>query len=60
VLTLFNGIALGSWLAAAIGLIGVPLLYWRLTFEDRMLHEQLPGYREYAARVPYRLIPYVW
>jgi len=41
-------------------MIGVPLLYWRLTFEDRMLQEQLPGYRDYVARVPYRLIPYVW
>jgi protein-S-isoprenylcysteine O-methyltransferase Ste14 len=60
VLTLVNGVALGSWFAASIGLIGVPLLYWRLTFEDRMLHEQLPGYRDYAARVQYRLIPYVW
>jgi protein-S-isoprenylcysteine O-methyltransferase Ste14 len=60
VITLTSGIALGSWLAAAIGALGVPLLFWRLVFEDRMLHEKLPGYRDYAARVPYRLIPYVW
>jgi protein-S-isoprenylcysteine O-methyltransferase Ste14 len=28
--------------------------------EDRMLHAQLPGYAEYAARVRFRLIPGVW
>jgi protein-S-isoprenylcysteine O-methyltransferase Ste14 len=59
-ITLASGIALGSWPATAIGAIGVPLIFWRLVFEDRMLHEELPGYRDYAARVPYRLIPLVW
>jgi protein-S-isoprenylcysteine O-methyltransferase Ste14 len=60
VLALANGMALGSWVAAAIGAVGVPLVFWRLTVEDRMLQEQLTGYRDYARRVPYRLIPRVW
>jgi protein-S-isoprenylcysteine O-methyltransferase Ste14 len=60
VLALANGMALGSWVAAAIGAVGVPLVFWRLTVEDRMLQEQLAGYRDYAGRVPYRLIPHVW
>jgi protein-S-isoprenylcysteine O-methyltransferase Ste14 len=28
--------------------------------EERTLAEELPGYREYAQRVRYRLIPRVW
>jgi protein-S-isoprenylcysteine O-methyltransferase Ste14 len=29
----------------------------RTTLEDRTLQEELPGYRAYARRVSYRLIP---
>jgi protein-S-isoprenylcysteine O-methyltransferase Ste14 len=32
----------------------------RTRLEDRMLHEELPGYREYASRVRYRLVPGIW
>jgi protein-S-isoprenylcysteine O-methyltransferase Ste14 len=32
----------------------------RTRLEDRFLRENLPGYREYAARVKYRLLPGVW
>ncbi len=32
----------------------------RTALEDRMLQEELPGYREYAEVVKYRLIPGVW
>jgi protein-S-isoprenylcysteine O-methyltransferase Ste14 len=32
----------------------------RTTLEDRMLQEQLPGYKEYASEVRYRLLPGVW
>ena len=28
--------------------------------EDRMLRSELAGYKEYAARVRYRLLPGVW
>jgi protein-S-isoprenylcysteine O-methyltransferase Ste14 len=54
-------LALGSWLAARIG-----LLSWsRRSFaapclEDRTLREQLPGYAEYAEGVRYRVFPGVW
>ena len=60
VVILANGVALGSWLAAAIGWLGVPLLLWRTGKEDRMLHAELPGYAQYAARVKWRLLPGVW
>jgi len=32
----------------------------REALEDRLLHEQLTGYKAYAARVRYRLLPQVW
>jgi hypothetical protein len=35
-------------------------LGWRIVREERTLRAELPGYDEYAARVRYRLIPYVW
>jgi protein-S-isoprenylcysteine O-methyltransferase Ste14 len=60
VVILANGVALGSWLAAAIGWLGVPILLWRTAKEDRMLRAELPGYAEYAARVKWRLLPGVW
>jgi protein-S-isoprenylcysteine O-methyltransferase Ste14 len=32
----------------------------RTSFEDRMLYNELGGYREYTSRTRYRLIPYIW
>jgi protein-S-isoprenylcysteine O-methyltransferase Ste14 len=55
-----NGLALGSWLATAVGLLAIPMLLWRCIGEDRMLRAGLPGYVEYAARVRWRLIPGIW
>ena len=46
VIILANGVALGSWLAAAISWIGMPILLWRTVKEDRMLHAALPGYAD--------------
>ncbi len=55
-----GGLALGSWLAALIGvLIFLPILR-RIVVEDRLLHEQLEGYAAYAERVRYRIVPGVW
>jgi protein-S-isoprenylcysteine O-methyltransferase Ste14 len=53
-------LALGSsWGLVPGGLIGV-LYVVRTMLEDRMLHHELKGYREYANQVRYRLIPWVW
>jgi protein-S-isoprenylcysteine O-methyltransferase Ste14 len=51
---------LGSWygLAAAPALIAV--LAARAVMEERMLADELPGYRDYAMRVRCRLIPGLW
>jgi len=48
-----------NWTAVPALLI-VVMLVVRTVFEDRMLQADLPGYREYADRVRYRLIPGVW
>lgn len=56
-----SGVALGSWLAAALlAFFSVPFLVWRVVTEDRMLHAELAGYRDYARRIRWRLIPGVW
>ena len=53
-------LALGSWLALVpVALIAATLTV-RTALEDRTLQEELPGYKEYAARVRYRLLPGVW
>jgi protein-S-isoprenylcysteine O-methyltransferase Ste14 len=55
-----GGPALGSWLAALIGLLLVLPLLRRATWEDRVLREQLEGYAAYARQVRYRMFPGVW
>jgi protein-S-isoprenylcysteine O-methyltransferase Ste14 len=53
-------LTLGSWfgLAAAVPLAGVLVL--RTALEDRELHRRLDGYADYAQRVRYRLVPWLW
>jgi protein-S-isoprenylcysteine O-methyltransferase Ste14 len=56
----FSGMALGSWVAVAIGLIMSALVVRRVLFEDSFLRHNLDGYAAYAQRVPHRLVPGVW
>jgi protein-S-isoprenylcysteine O-methyltransferase Ste14 len=61
VIILASGIALGSWLAAALLVVlSLPFMLYRAVTEDRMLLAQLPGYPGYAARVRWRIIPGLW
>lgn len=56
-----SGIALGSWLSAAVLVIfSLPFLLYRVIIEDQTLRAELPGYRDYAQRVRWRLIPGIW
>jgi protein-S-isoprenylcysteine O-methyltransferase Ste14 len=53
-------LVLGSWWALVpAGLIGA-LYIIRTALEDHMLQEELPGYREYAQKVRFRLFPGIW
>ena len=51
---------LSSNLAFIPAFITVLLFVIRTALEDRMLHNELSGYTEYASRVRFRLIPGVW
>jgi protein-S-isoprenylcysteine O-methyltransferase Ste14 len=53
-------LALGSYWALALVLPGVAVLAARIHDEEKLLREELEGYREYAGKVRSRLIPYVW
>lgn len=53
-------LALCSYWAFIPSGLGYLTIVVRTAMEDRLLHNDLPGYREYAARVRYRLIPGVW
>lgn len=51
---------LGSFWALIPAIILVILFVIRTSFEDNTLKNKLDGYREYAERVKYRLIPGIW
>jgi protein-S-isoprenylcysteine O-methyltransferase Ste14 len=53
-------LALGSWWGLTILALMVPVLVWRILDEEKLLKNDLPGYREYAQKVHYRLVPYLW
>ena len=48
-----------SWAILPAALITI-LLIVRTALEDHTLQEELPGYREYARRVRFRLLPGIW
>jgi protein-S-isoprenylcysteine O-methyltransferase Ste14 len=56
----FVPLVLGSLWALIPGGMIAALFVYRTAREDRTLIEKLPGYREYAQHVRYRLLPYVW
>jgi len=53
-------LSLGSFYALIPGSLIVFLFVLRTSLEDKTLYEELPGYREYAESVRYRLIPGIW
>jgi protein-S-isoprenylcysteine O-methyltransferase Ste14 len=61
-IAMFLGIslALASWWGLVPAAIASVLLAVRTAWEDRLLHDKLSGYREYAGRVRARLVPGIW
>ena len=53
-------IMLGSLWALIPGVLSALLTLVRTALEDRALHQELPGYAEYAQGTRYRLLPGVW
>lgn len=55
-----SAVALGSWLAVALALVMAGFILRRAALEDRFVRTELPGYGDYATRVRFRLMPWVW
>ncbi len=55
-----TALALGSLWAIIPSFIVLVILAVRTQLEDKTLQNELQGYREYADRVRYKLIPHVW
>lgn len=53
-------ISLGSFYTLIPAVIIMILFSVRTALEDKTLREELPGYKEYAQSVRYRLIPGIW
>jgi protein-S-isoprenylcysteine O-methyltransferase Ste14 len=53
-------LALGSWWALIPGSLLALLFVVRTALEDRMLQDELPGYKAYTRQTRYRLIPGIW
>lgn len=53
-------LALGSYWGLLVLILGLLVLVFRIRDEEKLLNQELAGYSEYAQRVRYRLMPYVW
>jgi len=53
-------LSLGSFYTFIPSSIIIILFIIRTSLEDRVLQEELPGYKEYSHKVRYRLLPGVW
>lgn len=51
---------LGSLIALPIFLCYPFIISKRIEDEEKLLEEELPGYKEYKTKVKYRLIPFIW
>ena len=53
-------LVLGSWWALLCFIPYPAIIAVRILNEEKLLANELDGYREYMARVKYRLIPFLW
>jgi protein-S-isoprenylcysteine O-methyltransferase Ste14 len=53
-------LGLGSLYGLVPALLLAGAFVFRIHFEDEMLQKELKGYKEYAKKTRYRLIPFVW
>jgi protein-S-isoprenylcysteine O-methyltransferase Ste14 len=61
-IVLFVGmsLAMGSYWALVPVAVGTLVIIVRIVLEDRVLQNELEGYKDYASRVRYRLVPGIW
>lgn len=55
-----TSLVLGSYYGLIPALLLTIIIGIRTHFEDKMLHEELPGYKEYAKKTRYRILPGIW
>jgi protein-S-isoprenylcysteine O-methyltransferase Ste14 len=53
-------LALGSYWGLLFVLLGLIVLGLRIDDEEKLLGEELDGYREYTQKVSHRMVPYLW
>ena len=53
-------LALGSYWGLVFVVPGLIVLVSRIRDEEKLLQEELDGYREYTRKVRYRLMPCMW
>jgi protein-S-isoprenylcysteine O-methyltransferase Ste14 len=53
-------LALGSYWGLVFVITGVTVLALRIRDEEKLLRNELAGYREYTQKVRYRLVPAMW
>jgi protein-S-isoprenylcysteine O-methyltransferase Ste14 len=53
-------LALDSYWGLVVLIPGLIALAFRILDEEKMLAQELDGYRDYTEKVHYRLLPYVW
>ena len=51
---------LGSWYALILFIVYPAVIAARIRGEEKLLEEELPGYKEYKKKVKYRMIPFIW
>ena len=51
---------LGSWYALILFVVYPAVIAVRIRGEEKLLEEELPGYKEYKTKVKYRMIPFIW
>jgi protein-S-isoprenylcysteine O-methyltransferase Ste14 len=59
-ISLGGALLLGSWWAGIPAVLVFALMVFRTVLEEHTLQESMPGYREYAGSVRYRMFPGVW
>lgn len=60
VMMLATPLALGSFVALPVFALMIPVLAFRLTYEEKVLRRDLPSYAEYCERTRFRIVPFVW
>ena len=58
--SLASGFVFGSWVSILPMLLHMALFMYRTLQEEKVLFDELEGYREYAGRVRWRFIPKIW